>query len=414
MRAVPWVAVAWVAVLSASCLTLVACQRLVENPLKPPAAEFLFAAGDSTYWVRSNAEGLRVRSAPILLTQVDGHFIEVFIADDGVEYADASFASSRVFARDITGKDSIRLFDDGTVMREAAAWKRRHPREEPIDLENEEVPTDPRTVASEEIEVLDVHGPWVTFNHLLNIDVADHQPHRHAGHRYVVDVRTGAQATLATLFSDTEAHRLIDAGRASFRQLTDSITRATGDRADMARETLDSFHFDSTSFGLTDMAREPAVAFMIPGTGIDGEALALNLPPIAARSPSWWSSVRSTLPAWSTDSSLVRWTRKGYDVIARPNADANRLALYLAPGPQPRAKEWPIATVPIPAYQLIPLDAPQLSTAIHNALARAFDASSSLDGVQTAVRSSVATARTRVRFIARVAVPSLLTHASHE
>ncbi len=372
-----------------------ACERAKPAAHGPPAAEFLFAAGDSTYWVRSGDEGMRVRSAPILLTQVDGHFYEVFIAEEGVDYEDAAFTAARVFSRDITQRDSVSLFDDGRVMKEADAWHRRHPREMAIDPESEDIPPDPATVVSEEIEILDVHGPWVTFNHLLDIDVADHEPHRHAGHRYVVDVRTGARGTLETLFGATEAARLVAAGRASFQQLTDSIRHAGGERAAQARETLDSFHFDTLSFGLTDVTRSPAVSFMVPGTGVDGEALALNLPPIAAQAPAWWNGVQATLPTWSADSSLVRWSRTGYDVIARPTAENESLALALVPSGgasgtgTPITTEWPIATVPAPAYQLVPLDAPRLSQALHDALARAFDASKSHEGgVQTAARSS--------------------------
>ena len=94
-----------------------ACQSRAAPGRVPPSAEFLFAAGDSTYWVRSNADGKRVRSAPILLTQVDGRFYEVFIAEDGAEYEDASFVTSRIFSRELTGTDSVMLFSDSTVMK---------------------------------------------------------------------------------------------------------------------------------------------------------------------------------------------------------------------------------------------------------------------------------------------------------
>lgn len=374
-----------------------ACQRDTNKSDEAPAAEFLFAAGDSTYWVRSGEGGVRVRSAPILLTQVDGKFFEVFIAEDGVDYEDASFAVARVYGRDVTRKDSITLFDDGRVMDEAAAWKQRHPGEEAIDPENEDLSNDPQTVVSEEIEILDVHGPWVTFNHLLDIDVADKDPHQHAGKRYVVDVRTGARATLQSMFGDAEARRLIEAGKHSFKQLMDSIRAAGDDRAALARETLESFRFDSSSFGLTDLSRAAAVAFMIPGNGVEGEALALNLPPIEVKAPEWWNAVQTTLPKWNTDSSQVRWARKNYDVVARPDPDGESLALTLLSSSTKAPKEWPIATVPAPAYQLIPLDAPPVSEALRHALAGAFDASATLNGVKTAWRPP-GTSRARIRF----------------
>ncbi len=368
-------------------VTAPGCSRGDDAGTAPPAAEFLFAAGDSTFWVRSGEEGVRVRSAPILLTQVDGRFFEVFIAEDGVDYEDAGFAVARIVARDVTRQDSIMLFDDGSVMREAEAWKRRNPRAEAIDPDNEELPDDPATMVSEEIEILDVHGPWVTFNHLLDVDVADQEPHRHAGKRYVVDVRTGARASLESLFGESEARRLIDAGRRLFLQLTDSIRAAGDERAELARETLETFHFDSSSFGITDVNRAPAVAFMVPGNGIDGEALALNLPPITVSEPDWWRTVQPTLPTWAADSSQVRWSRPGYDVIARPRAGEDELALALARTAGRDRAEWPVATVPMPAYQVVPLDTPPVSPAMRDALARAFDASSTHDGVaQVAAR----------------------------
>ncbi len=359
---------------------LSACGTRADSTNAPPAAEFLFAAGDSTFWVRSGDEGVRVRSAPILLTQVDNTFYEVFIAEDGVDYVDAGFAMARIVARDVTRRDTVVLFDDGSVVREAEAWKRRHPREEAIDPDNEELPEDPATMVSEEIEILDVHGPWVTFNHLLDVDVADSTPHRHVGKRYVVDVRTGVPGTLESLFGADEARRLVAEGRRSFLQLTDSIRNAGDDRAELARETLDSFRFDSSSFGLTDIGRGPAVAFLIPGNGVDGEALALNLPPIAAKEPTWWRTVMPTLPTWSADSSQVRWSRKGYDVLARPTDDGEALALSLVSNARGSAAEWPVATVPAPAYQVVPLDVPNVTSTVRAALARAFDESSAIDG----------------------------------
>jgi hypothetical protein len=90
------------AVLAASVLS--ACGEAPQAGGTLPAAEFLFAAGDSTYWVRSSGEGMRVRSAPILLTDVDGRLFEIFMSDDGAEYPDASFATVRLWSRSLTAR----------------------------------------------------------------------------------------------------------------------------------------------------------------------------------------------------------------------------------------------------------------------------------------------------------------------
>ncbi len=352
----------------------------------PPAAEFLFAAGDSTYWVRSGADGMRVRSAPILLTQADGKFYEVFISEDGVEYEDASFGSSRIWSRELTQKDSLSLFSDSTVLREASSWKKRHPTAAPIDPDDEEAPEDPLTIVREEIEIVDVHGPWLTFRQLLDIDVDGGETHRHVGRRAVVDVRTGQLATLAALVGEAEATRVTAAARASLAQLLDSVRNVSDDRAELAREALDSFRFDSTSFGLTDSSRAPAVAFLVPGASADGEALAIYLPPISIAAPNWWTAVRATLPEWAKDSSRVQWTRGDYDVAARPSSDGESLALMLSGRSALGSRDWPIATVAAPAYQLIALDKPPVSATVRDALGRAFDASATLDGVAQRAR----------------------------
>ena len=386
--------------LAALVLALAAgCTDRTRPESSPPEAEFLVAAGDSTYWVRSGPTGIRVRSAPILLTEADGEFFEIYIIEDGVDYDDASFGSARVYSHRILGADSLLLFQDSTVLRQAALWKRRHPRDEPVDPDSDEPLQDPGTLVMEEIEIVEVHGPWLTFTHSLDVDIETGEEHQHTARRGVVDVRNGRMATLDALFGPTEAGRVIGAARASLDRLLDSIRTAGDNRAELARETLDSFRFDSSSFAIADIARAPAVAFMVPGRNTDGEALALYLPPVSVAAPSWWASVRPTLPAWTRDSSQVHWEHDGYRVFARPSPDGEAMALVLqarSPGDRaldsaggvvdversgPRAvREWPIATVAAPAYGLISLDA-RLDAATRSALARAFDLSSALDGL---------------------------------
>jgi hypothetical protein len=372
-----------VAALLSSAL-FAACRGEQPNPATAmPRAEFLFAAGDSTYWVHASADGLRVRSAPILLTQVDGKLFEVFLSDDGAEYVDASFATSTLWARALGSRDSVRLFGDSTVLRELRAWRKAHPSDAEIDPNDEQLEDDPRTMVQDEIEILDAHGPYLTFEHLLNVDIDGGPPHRHEGRRYVVDVRSGRLMRVADLLGAAEATRVMADAQQSLSRLTDSIRTAGRDgdaRAAAAVETLNSFVFDSTSFGITDLGREAAIAFMVPGKSSDGEALALHLPPLKAAAPGWWAAVRATLPTWTNDSSRVSWSRGRYDVAARPSADGDALALVLL-GKGSKAREWPVATVGVPAYQLIALDDPPLDSAGRSALARAFDVSASLDGM---------------------------------
>src|SRR5215211_4849688 len=63
----------------------------------PPRVEFLLSAGDSTYWVRGTAGGLRMRGSPMLLAHYGGRFFEVYVADDDRSYYDALFVGQRLY-----------------------------------------------------------------------------------------------------------------------------------------------------------------------------------------------------------------------------------------------------------------------------------------------------------------------------
>jgi hypothetical protein len=361
-----------------AAVALMGCTGGAPAGARLPSAEFLVAAGDSTFWVRSSGEGMRVRSAPILLTQADGRTFELFLSDEGAEYADASFATMRLWARDLAGPDSVALVADSTVLRELARWRRRHPREPEVDPTDETLTEDPATVVTDAVEILEVHGPYVSVEQLLDVDVAGGAPHVHAGRRFVVDVRTGARVPLASLVGEGEAARVLGVARQSLARLADSIrvAAAAGDeRAQAAADVLASFRFDSTGFGITDVARQPALAFLVPGTGDEGEALALPLPPIPVAPPAWWGGVRGTLPVWAADSSRLDWNQPGYQVVARPTDDGEAVALALQGTEARSAPAWPVATVPVPVYQFLQLDAPPLTGAARQALSRAFDQS---------------------------------------
>jgi hypothetical protein len=379
------------ALLAVIVAVVTACRDDASAP-RPPSAEFLFAAGDSTWWVKSGADGVRVRSAPILLTFTDGKFYEIFVSEDGAEYEEASLASARVYSRDVLRNDSLAIFDDPTVRREIARWKRAHPNAQELSPDDELDAEEPSTAITDEIEIIDVHGPWVTVQHVLGIDVEGRTSHRHARRRAVLDVRTGRRASLATLFGAQASADAIRQGRAAFDALKDSI-RALGDeRADRARETLESFRFDVTSFALSDLERSPAIAFTVPGNDADGSAIVLTLPPIAMPTQPWWTDVRPTLPEWAPDSASVRWERPSYVVSATPVGDGSALALVVrdrdtANGRAPR--DWELATVLSPAYQLIALDDKSVSRELRSALSRAFDAASSVDGLGQRVNREV-------------------------
>lgn len=394
--------------------TFAACSDKSDAPgdaaLQLPQAEFLLAAGDSTWWVKSSAVGLRVRSAPILLTTADGRMFEVFLTGEDSEYRDASFASARLWSRDLRQSDSVLLFADSTVVREHASWRRRNPREMQIDPDDAAMQEDPYTSAQDDIEIVDVHGPFLTFEHLLDVDIDGGAKQKHLGRRFVVDVRSGKRPGLTELFGKSEADMILSQARSSMNELLDSI-RVAGyggdERASEALETLDSFVLNEHSFGLTDIERGPAVAFMVPGNGLGGEALALNLPPIGTSEPAWWAPVHSSLPEWMIDSSAVVWDRGGYTVAARRSSRADVLDLALMPGAvrnesehasgRAKRREWPIAGVGMPVHQLIPLDSPYFDDAARAALSRMFDISTAEDDyVQSVLNRRKRSSRTKL------------------
>jgi len=378
-------------------------------PARPPVAEFLVAAGDSTYWVRADAQGMRVRSAPVLLARHADRFHELRIAEQITDFLDAEFVREQLFALPLESADSVLLFADDAVTEAMRAWWRAHPDETPVDLAEEDAP-EPESVAGDFLEVLDVHGPWVSWAHALDLDVVGAMDHVHRRHRGVTDLTTGARATLDSLMSPTEAMRVRAIGHASLDTMRAVVARATDDRAQRAQATLHTFSFVDSAFSITDVDHQPAIVFHVAGTSDDGEALELLLPPIPLLElPGWWREVAPTLPTWSPDSSGVRWGNDEYRVIGV--VDSARATLRLAlTGRTTPGVEWPIAVVPMPAYQFMVLDSATFGPEARAALLRTFDRAAGDDPFST--RASVPTS-TASRFPYRFAMtPRPARHAS--
>lgn len=342
------------------------------TPVPLPVAEFLVAAGDSTYWVRADAQGMRVRSAPVLLARHGERFHELRIAERITDFLDAEFVQEQLFAQPLATADSVLLFADDAVGASMRTWMRANPDEAPIDLAEEDAP-DPESAASDFLEVIDVHGPWVSWAHALDIDVVGAGDHVHRRRRGVTDLTTGARATLDSLMSPAEAMRVRTIGRASLDTMRAVVSRATDERAQRAQGTLHTFEFVDSAFSITDVEQRPAIVFHVAGTSSDGEALELLLPPIALQEPpAWWREVALTLPAWTPDSSGVSWGNDRYRVVGVVDSARTTLRLALTADASPGV-EWPIAVVPMPAYQFMILDSATFGPEARTALLRAFD-----------------------------------------
>jgi hypothetical protein len=335
---------------------------------RPPAAEFLLATADSTYWVTSGAQGVRLRGSPLALTRYDGRFHEIYVADDDHSYYDALFVGQRIYRRDLVTGDSTAVFDDGMVRELAVRYGERHAGAEPL-APDEPASDDPREVATAEVVILDAHGPYLSFEHQADVDV-DGEEEVHSTRRGVIDLRNGREVGLAPLLGEEGARRAAAAGRAAFEAALDSVRASHDRRAPRAAAALANFAFDERSFSLTAAGQRPAVSFLVPGRGRLAEGLALPLPPVAVREPAWWKAVQGTLPARS-DSAADVWPRDAYAVHAfYPAGEPATLML------SDRANHrWTFGRLSSPPLRIHWLDQGAIDPAARRGLARAFEES---------------------------------------
>ena len=350
-------------------LGVVGCREATEVP-RPPAAEFLVAAGDSTFWVRAEGAGLRVRRAPLTLANLGGRFYELYVADDDRSYFDALLIGQRIYRRDLLSGDSLEVFSDGRVAEIARSFARAHPDERPLAAD-EEGSDDPHTVATSETALLDVVGPLLSFEHNLDIDISNVED-SHVSRHGVIDLRVGEVSTLQQLFGDTSARRLISEGRAAYRVVIDSVRRSTAALGRRAERMINAFRFDPSNFAIDDIDGAPMVAFFVPGAGPAGGGLSLPLPHVRAPTPSWWRDIEPTIPRLSPDSTSEVWGGNHYDVVARYDSTGEFATIVVRDSAK---NEWTAGRLPTPARRVYRLDGSPVDSSARRALARAFDES---------------------------------------
>lgn len=345
-----------------------ACRGDREVP--PPAAEFLVAAGDSTIWVRGGDAGLRARGSVILLAEVDGRFHEVYVADDDRSFYHAVFVSQRVYRRDLITGDSAVIYEDSVVLDLSRQYGTRHPTERRL-APDEEANESPRAMATVEIEVLGLLGPYlsVAYHSDMHMEQGDEY---HSTRHGVIDVRTGAPTTIANLFGIAAADTIIALGRRAFSATLDSILATRDSRASEAAESISGFYFDPSSWALYEDNGSPVVGFLVPGQGETADGLALPLAPLAAPTLAWWrSDIVPLLPTQRADSA-DQWTRGSYSVIARYDSTGDRARLVVRDS---AGREWQAPTLPAPVHRIHWLDVPPIDSLTRQGLARAFDES---------------------------------------
>jgi hypothetical protein len=348
-------------------LLAAACARTSQGPA--PRTEFLVANADSTFWVTSDARGVRIRGVPITLARTEGRFAELYVTDDDRSYYDALFVGQRLYRRDLISGDSAQLLSDGEVAGMAERFAREHPNERRL-LPDEDGAEHPRTSAMAELRLLAVHGPYASYEHLTDIDIRGGTS-RHAAHGGVIDLRTGEERTVRDLFGAAEEARIVLAAETAWRSARDSLLAAPGTRADATRAAIEHFEFSAGSFSLASQDRVPQVRFRVPGSGGGAGGVTIPLTPQSVVEPPWWREVRDELPLGAPR--MYRWPRTKFELVARADTSAgDRATLSMRDGEH----EWPVGVVQGPVRRVFWLDAPVLSRETRQALTRAFDAAS--------------------------------------
>lgn len=350
-----------------------ACGRShTRSATTPPDASFLVVAGDSTFWIETGGAGTKVRRSPLLLTQVNGDFHELYVAEDDRSYFDALIVGQRLFRRDLVSGDSTVLLDDTTLASIAKAYGATHPNETPLG-EDDEVSTDPGTHATTETELVDALGPFLTFEQRQDIEIAGARDD-HATRRGVIDVRDGHIVSVRDLAGLEAARRVHNEGRRLLALAVDSIRKTNDDRAKRALEAIAGFVFDSLSFALVEDSGSPAIEFLVPGRGERAGGFALPLPPVRIPPGPWWEDVRVSLPTASHQQ--LQWQGSAYDVVAHADTSGEWATMAL----RQRGREWPVTRVPLPVRRVHRLDGVSVDSPRLRALSRAFDESSLYSG----------------------------------
>ena len=337
-----------------------------------PRAEFIVSGGDSTYWVQSDGNGIRMRGTPMVVARLDDRFRELYVVDDDHSYEGALFVGQRLYQRDLLTGDSTEIFRDTLVPGLARRFARENPDARPLPPD-EDPGEEPEITASAEVSVIGVHGPYLSLEyHADTTGKADDVWHmtRHI----VVDLRSGQQVSLEDVVGAEQARAAIARGRALYQETVDSIRRDQRPEARRATESLGSFRFDPRSFALTAPNGTLMIAFSAPGQGHGGEGFVMPMRPIGIVEPAWWAQARDALPS-ATGEGEERWARPGYVVrVAYDTAGPAQLTIADSAG-----REFAAGPVSAPVHRIYWLDEPAITKAQRDALMKAFDEAAMYD-----------------------------------
>lgn len=371
-------------------VALLAACREPEPVVPAPSAEFIIAAGDSVFWVRSEAEGIRVRGAPMLLAQVGGRFAELYTADADFSFYDAVYVGQRLYKRDLISGDSVALFADTLMSTLARAYASANPDERPLDAD-EQGSENPRTVGTSDVEVLDVHGNWLSFEYRTDVDIVGGAS-SHGARRGVIDLRTASTASLDALLGAPAARKVVQQGRERWTALRDSLLSLAADSFSAPVVDVERLSFEPRSFILAAIDGLPHVRFAVAQSAATDPIGVVELDPMPVAPPSWWPDVRSEYPE-SGEAEEQVWKRDGYDLVGRPaDSPTARTTFVLR---NAAGKEWRLGSVPSPVLRVMWMSDSTAAPGTRDALTKAFNEAAFYSGEARIVRHDSRNMRSR-------------------
>lgn len=359
-----------------------------------PRAEFIVSGGDSTYWVESDGEGIRMRGTPMVVARLDDRFRELYVVDDDHSYEGALFVGQRLYQRDLATGDSTEIFRDTLVPALARRFARENPDARPLPPD-EDPGEEPEVTATAEVSVIGVHGPYLSLEYHADT-TGKTDDVWHMTQHIVVDLRTGQQVTVEEVVGAEQARAALARGRALYQETLDSIRRDQRPEARRASQSLGSFRFDPRSFALTAPNGTLMIAFSAPGQGHGGEGFVMPMRPIGIVEPAWWAGARDALPS-STGEREERWARPGYAVrVVYDTAGPARLTIADSAG-----REFLAGPVSAPVHRIYWLDQPAITKTQRDALVKAFDEAAMYDDAARTASGAGAGHRARWRLAAR-------------
>ena len=355
------------AAIFAAAAALSGCRESARGPA-PPKTDFIIEAGDSSYWVQTGPSGIRVRGVPMRIARVDGAFNELYIADDDNSYPDAIITGQNIFRRDLRTGDSSLVFKDTLVAGVARWYAERHPTEKPLGPDDD-LPDEPQVNATSSLDLLGQYGRFLSISYNADIQLGASDDEKVA-RRLVVDLHSGARASVADIVGDKNASYVLRKGETLFRQTLDSVLASHDQRAGAAAAAIGDFRFDPASFELVVQDNVPAIRFIAPGAGRRAQGLTLPLPPIVVASPNWWNETLKGISDMDSDATSDHWKHGAYTVRVDyvPESNSARASIVDSTG-----RSFGLGTISAPARRIYWLDAPEVDSTTRAALIRAFD-----------------------------------------